>query len=137
MLDELKSINSTKKAMREFGLTIGIILVILGVVSAWRGRITGPYLIAAGALFIALGFILPVSLKWPQKIWMGFAVIAGFFVSRLVLIALFYIIMTPVSFIVKISGKDILDERIERSAKSYWKERAVTARPREDYGKQY
>ena len=42
MINEFKSIKSTKKRLREFGLTIGAILVILGGVALWRGKPAGP-----------------------------------------------------------------------------------------------
>jgi hypothetical protein len=52
---------------------------------------------------------------------MAIAAVMGFFVSRIVLTALFYLVITPMGFVVRLSGQDLLDERIDRKKTSYWK----------------
>jgi len=137
MWDEFKNMKSGKKELREFGLTIGVILVILGGIAAWRGRPVYPYFLSFGIVFIAAGIIIPTALKFPQKAWMGFAVVLGFFSSRLVLSILFYAIITPIGIIMRIFGKDVLDQRIDRSAGSYWKKRETATKTKESYQNQY
>ena len=137
MLDELKHIKSDKKKLREFGLTIGSVLLILGGIAMWRGRATAHYLFAAGAAFIVLGLTIPFALKPLQKLWMGLGIVLGFFVSRVILLVLFYGMMTPIGFIMKLLGKDLLDERIDKTKTSYWHERDIAAKPRESYENQY
>jgi len=136
MLEELRSIKSGKKELREFGLTIGGILVILCALVFWRGRRElWPYLLASGVLLIVLGLALPRALKPVQKAWMAVAVIIGFFVSRFILLVLFYLVLTPLGLIAKLFGKDLLDQKIDKNAKSYW--RARRPGKREDCEKQY
>lgn len=137
MWDELKKIKSGRKELREFGLTIGAILVILGGVAIWRGKPIYPYFLGFGIAFIIMGIILPQILRLPQKIWMGFAVMLGFFMSRIVLAVLFYSVVTPIGIVTRIFGKDILDQRIDKSADSYWKTRDLAAKTKESYQNQY
>ena len=68
---------------------------------------------------------------------MGFAVVAGFFMSRVVLSVLFYLVITPISLAMRVFGKDILDQRIDRSAASYWHKRPAGPKPRASYENQY
>ena len=137
MWDEIKNIKSDKKALRDFGLTIGAILVILGGVALWRGRGSAAYLLPAGILLIGLGIFAPRVLLGPQKAWMTLAVIIGFFMSRVILAVLFYAIITPMGLIMKLSGKDMLDERIDKTKASYWHARSEGARPKESYENQF
>ncbi|NQU95361.1 MAG: hypothetical protein HQ549_03925 [Candidatus Omnitrophica bacterium] len=137
MFEEIKDIKSTRKELREFGLTIGVILVILGAVTLWRGKPTYPYFLGVGALFIALGLTLPGILKPLQKVWMSFAVIMGFFVSRIILTILFYVVVTPIAIIVRILGKDILDQRIDKNRKTYWQKRSPEVKDKTSYENQY
>ncbi|MBN1354104.1 MAG: hypothetical protein JW994_05515 [Candidatus Omnitrophica bacterium] len=123
MLEDIKNIKSTRKELREFGLTIGIFLVILGILAVWRGKAVYPYFLATGILFISLGLWAPPLLKPLQKIWMGFSIVIGFFVSRFILIVLFYTVITPMGLITRLMGKDILDQRIDRTRESYWHKR--------------
>ena len=55
MIEDIKNIKSTKKELREFGLTIGIILVILGSIAFWRNKDIYPYFLGIGITFIVLG----------------------------------------------------------------------------------
>ena len=137
MWDEIREIKSGRKELHEFGLTIGAILVILGGVAVWRGKGVYPYFLGCGLVLIIAGIALPQILKWPQKIWMGFAVILGFFMSRLVLSILFYAVITPIGMIMRLFGKDILDQRIDKTATSYWKARDDARKTKESYLNQY
>ena len=137
MFEEIKAIKSTGKELREFGLTIGIILVILGGVSLWRGKPFYPYFLGIGGLFIVLGLTLPRILKPLQKVWMSFSIIMGFFVSRLILSILFYAVLTPMNLITRLLGKDILDQRIDKTRPSYWQEKDTEVKKRESYENQY
>ncbi|UCD55047.1 MAG: hypothetical protein JSV93_05925 [Candidatus Omnitrophota bacterium] len=137
MLEEIRNIKSTKKELREFGLTIGIILVILGGVSLWRDKGFYPYFLGIGGLFIVSGLTLPHILKPLQKVWMSFSIIVGFFSSRLILSILFYIVLTPIGLITRLLGKDILGQRIDKTRRSYWHEREAGTKNRESYEKQY
>lgn len=137
MLDEIKKIKSDRKNLREFGLTIGIILAILGCVALWRGKPSAWYLLPVGLSFMVFGLLLPEVLKPLQKLWMAFALILGFFMSHIILVVLFYAVITPIGLMVKMFGKDILDQRIDKDAVSYWVKRSAAKKTRESYENQY
>ena len=137
MFEEIKDIKRGKKELREFGLTIGIILVILGSVALWRGKAIFPYFLGVGVTFITLGIFSPGALKRLQKIWMGFSIILGFFMSRIILTALFYVGITPIGIIMRIFGKDMLDEKIDKKRSSYWHDRSAEVKDKKSYENQY
>jgi len=137
MFEEIKDIKSTKKEVREFGLTIGVILFVLAAVALWRGKPQAPYFLGAGSLFIIFGLFFWHLLKPLQKIWMGFSIVLGFFVSRFILTILFYGAITPIGFIMKLLGKDILDERIDKSCPSYWRKMDAGEKDKKSYENQY
>lgn len=53
-------------------------------------------------------------------------------VMRVVLAVLFYLVVTPISLVAKWFGKDLLDERIDKTATTYWKKRPARP-PRSQY----
>lgn len=137
MLDEIRGIKSGKKELREFGLTVGAILVILGVLALWRENGIYAWLLTPGLSLIGLGLFSPKLLLPFQKIWMAFSIVIGFFMSRLILAVLFYTVITPIGLAVRIFGRDILDERIDRLKKSYWIRRVSPHGDKAGYEKQY
>jgi len=137
MIEDIKNIKSTKKELREFGLTIGIILLILGGIALWRGKEIAPYFLGVGAALAVSGIVLPAVLKPFQKVWMGFSVVMGFFMSRLILLILFFLVLTPMSILTRILGKDILDQRIDKDAGSYWHHHLAEVKDKKTYENQY
>ena len=49
--------------------------------------------------------------------------IIGWFTSTISLLIVFYLIFTPIAVLLKIFGKDLLNEKIDKKAFSYWIER--------------
>lgn len=119
IFDEIKKIKSTKKEVREFGIVMGCFFGILGGLLFWRHR---PFLWAAGAssVFFSLGFLLPAVLKPVQKIWMTLAVLMGFVMSRVILTVLFFLVLTPLALISRLTGKKYIDLQFRKPDTTYW-----------------
>ena len=69
-------------------------------------------------------------------IWMTFAVIFGWFMTRLILSILFYNIMSIIAIIAKIVGKDFLYLQSNNN-ESYWNLRDKDQEDNQDYEKQF
>ena len=137
ILEEIRNIKSGRKELREFGITIGVVLVLLAGIALWRGKASFPYLVICGIVFIVSGLAFPAILKPLQKAWMAFAAVMGFVMSRLILTILFFGILTPIALAMKLFGKDLLDERIVKAEPSYWHERPAFEKSKESYKNQY
>ena len=120
ILEEIKNIKSDKTELKKFGITIGGALLIISLFLFIYEKPSTPYFIGVGLVFQIVAQIFPTLFLPIQKIWMAFAVVMGFVMTRVILAILFYIIITPISFISKIFGKDFLNLKIEKEKKSYW-----------------
>jgi hypothetical protein len=109
-----------KKEYRKFGITVGIVIVLISVFLFWKSKGGAPYLLGTGLVFILFGIATPNILKYIYLIWMSFAVVMGFFVSRLILSLFYFIIFTPVGVVTRLLGKDLLKEKWNTKATSYW-----------------
>ena len=137
LIEEIKNIKSSKKDLRKFGITVGSVLVVLAIVFYFLDRSYFIYFGAAGLVLIIMGFISPVILKPLNKVWMGLAVVLGWLSSRIILIVVFYLVLTPISLIAKISGKKFLDLKYKSEKDSYWIKREIIKPDRSSYEKQY
>jgi len=136
-MDEFKDIKSGKKELGEFGVLIGAILIVLADIGLWRGRGFFVYPLVLGLALVVLGLAMPQALKRPQRLWMQFALILGFVMNRVIMTLFFYAVLTPLSLTLRIMGKDILDERIDKSRVSYWNTREDGKRDKAYYENQY
>lgn len=137
ILDEIKNIKSTPKKLREFGLLVGSVFCLVAGLFWWRGRPPYSYFLTPGLVLVVLGAVWPAVLKPLQKVWMTLAVLMGWFMTRVLLSALFYLAITPLGLILRLTGKDLLDQRLEPEKQSFWKPRSPVPRVPADYEKQF
>ena len=116
----IERIDASTKNVRKFGYLFGAIGLVASAYLLYRGKFTWPYFGGAGLLFLA-GALFAVPLLRPvYRAWMAFAHVLGWINARVLLGLFFYLVLTPVGLILRISGKDLLDEKIDRGAPSYW-----------------
>jgi hypothetical protein len=53
----------------------------------------------------------------------------GWTISHLVLGAVYYLVLTPIGLVMRLLGRDPMQRRFDRSAKSYWIERTPRTDP--------
>ena len=120
MLEEIKNIKTGKKDIRSFGITIGIILLIVAGFLFYTERDSFQLFIYIAGLFISLGFLIPIILKPIYLVWMIFAIILGWFMTRLILSLLFSLVITPIGLVLKIMGKDLLKLKKQAQENYQW-----------------
>lgn len=133
---ELRSLKIDKKTLRNFGLLFFVVLSALAGLSYWKGGSNWPWFIVGSGLFLILGLFLPFLLKPFYKVWMIFAFLLGWVMTRIVVTLTFFLIFTPVGFLLRILGKDLLSEKIDRNASTYWR-RHEPVSDKSRYLKQY
>ena len=135
--EEFRNIKETKKDLRKFGITVGGVLILIAALLFYFDKFSAPYFGVIGAILFLTGIVIPQVLKPLNKIWMGLAIVLGFFMSRLILTILFYLILTPIAFIAKIVGKKFMLLKYDKSAKTYWEKRTHIQKNPLDYERQF
>lgn len=105
---------------RSFGRTMGIFLLLVALLSFRFAAFLGIPLLITGALLLLAGQLIPSLLRPIYFSWMTLATVLGFFMTRVILGIIFFIIFTPVGLFFRFSGKDPLNESIDPQSESYW-----------------
>jgi multisubunit Na+/H+ antiporter MnhG subunit len=137
IIEEIKNIKGDKSDWRKFGITMGIILAVMGFYLLWKGKNYVEYVFSLAAAFFILGLVISSALKPVYKAWMVMSVIMGFIMTRVIMVFIFYMIVTPVGFVASIIGKNFLDMKIDKTAKSYWMVREMVRKEKSDYERQF
>ena len=137
MYKEIKNIKTGKKDIRDFGITIGIIFLIVAGFLFYKENDSFQLFIYIAASFMSLGFLVPIILKPIYLVWMIFADILGWFMTRFILSLLFYLVITPIGLVLRIMGKDLLELRKEEIQDSYWNMRESEKEQNQNYEKQF
>lgn len=133
---DIQEIKSTRKELREFGIVMGVFFGLIAAFLFWKGRNYLPLTVLATG-FLILGFIAPFTLKPLQRVWMALAVTIGWFMSRLILSAVFFLVITPLSLALRLTGKKFLEMGFRTSEPTYWISKVGEELPKERYEKQY
>ena len=99
-----------KKTLRQFGLLICFIFPFL---IGWFLPLLGGHPFRVWTLFISmpagiLGILRPGLLLYPYRAWMKLGHILGWVNSRIILGLVFFIVLQPIAFIMRILGHDPL-----------------------------
>ena|ERR1035437_791509 len=135
--DEINSIKQSPKDLRKFGLTVGILLLLVAFLLIWKHKPSQFYFLSIGTILVLSGLLFPTLLRPINKAWMTFAILLGWLMTRVILSLLFYLVITPISLIARISGKHFLDLKIDKSRASYWEKRKNVPSSPADYERQF
>ncbi len=138
-LVEIRILDTSNKAIRKFGIVIIVGLGLIGIFVSLKTHnlYVSQWLWGIGLLFLLLGFILPSVLRPVYRLWMFIAYLIGRVVSRIILTVLFYFVLTPTGLVLRLFGKDIINQRFGENRESYWVKKDLSGHTKERYGKMY
>jgi len=103
----------------------------------YRGDHLGYVFLLLGTLVLFLVKFASRSLSPIYKVRMAVAMVIGWFVSSIILILIFYLVFTPIGILLKILGKDLLDEKWDEKKVSYWIKKEKKGFDKKRYEKLY
>jgi hypothetical protein len=97
---------------RSFGISVGVVLLMIAAFMVWRGRITGAEITGSvGAVLLTLGLTYPPLLYYPSKTWWAMAAVLGYVNARIILTIAFLLLLTPIGLIWRAIGRDPLTRK--------------------------
>ena len=110
----------TQNSNKSFGLLFFIVFLIIGLWPLKNGDSLNIYFIAISITFLILGLINSKLLSPLNKIWIKLGEILGIIISPIVMFLVYFIVLTPVSLIVRLFGKDLLGLKFFKKNDTYW-----------------
>lgn len=132
----MDKLNLDQKNLKKFGVIMGIALLVIAGLIFRKGH-NGSLVVMLAIIFFSTALIVPALLKPIFICWMRLAFILGWLNTRLILIAVFYLILTPIGLGLKLCGKDLLEKQINRKTESYWKKEERKEFKPSDYERQF
>jgi Saxitoxin biosynthesis operon protein SxtJ len=108
---------------RRFGFTFGVVFLLLAALLTVRDSAAWPVPLALALVFLGLAKFVPELLRPLNHLWLRFGLVLHAAVSPIVLIALFFFVITPIGLVARLAGKDFLRLRFNREAATYWIDR--------------
>ena len=110
----------SQSSNRSFGLLFFIVFIVVGLWQVIKGEAANIYLILISLFFLIFGLINSKILSPFNKAWIKFGEILGLIIAPIIMALVYFIILTPISLIVRMFGKDLLGLKFLKKQDTYW-----------------
>ena len=110
----------SQSSNKSFGLLFFVVFLILGLWPLKNGESLNVYFIMASVVFLILGLLNSKFLSPLNKSWIKLGEILGVIIAPIVMALVYFVILTPVSIIVRVFGKDLLGLKFLKEKDTYW-----------------
>ena len=122
-----ESISYTQTAQpppKSFGVVFSIVFIIIALYPLTNTEDIRLWAVIVSAIFLLLAYIAPQVLALPNKLWFKFGILLGSIIAPVVMALVYFITVLPTGLIMRFLGKDLLKQKLDKNAKSYWIERS-------------
>ena len=118
-----------RQGLRNFAwMFAAVVASLFGLILPWllkRDWPWEPWVIAAA--FFAWGLIAPSTVRPFYRLWMRFGFVMNAIVMRIILGAVFYVVILPFGLAFRVRGRDLLHRKWDHELQSYRVESSVVA----------
>ena len=120
-----------------FGWFFAAVFATIAAYTYWSGWTTATLVTLIFAILFAITTLLAPKLLHPlNRLWYELGMLLGKIISPIVLGLIFFVLITPVSLITRLFGRDELKVK-KRNVETYWIERSSPGPPSESFKNQY
>ena len=109
-----------KSSNRSFGILFFLVFLGFGLWPLTKEMSPNIYLVIISVVFLILGLLNSKVLSPLNKIWIKFGEILGKIIAPLIMALVYFLILTPISLLVRAFGKDLLGLKYLKQQNSYW-----------------
>jgi hypothetical protein len=108
---------------RSFGLVFFIVFLLIALYPLLKNEDVRLWSLILSFIFLVLGALNSKLLNPLNKIWFKFGLFLGKIISPIVMGVIFFLVVTPIGFIMSLLGKDLINLKFNNK-KSYWIEKS-------------
>jgi len=109
----------SQSSNKSFGILFSLIFLTLGVWPVTKNNEPVISLIILSIIFLTLGLFNSKLLTPLNFVWVQFGEILGKIIAPIVMLIIYFVILTPLGIIIRLFGKDLLNiNSCEKN--SYW-----------------
>ena len=116
-MDDIK-ISSNKS----FGIVFFIVFILIALYPLLNDQEIRLWALIISAVFLILGLLKSRLLTPLNKLWFRFGIFLGKIISPIIMGFIFFLVVTPIGFLMRLLGKDVLNLKYNKK-RSYWIEK--------------
>ena len=107
---------------RSFGIVFFIVFLLISIYPLINQGELRIWSLLISLLFLILGIINSKVLSPLNKVWFKFGIFLGKIISPIIMGIIFFFVVTPIAFLMRILKKDLLNLKYNKNS-SYWIEK--------------
>ena len=108
---------------KSFGIVFFVVFLLIAFYPLTNQADIRIWSIIISLIFLSLGLLNSKLLTPLNKIWFKFGIVLGKIVSPLIMGLIFFAVVTPIAFLMRILKKDLLNLKFSKN-NSYWIEKS-------------
>ncbi len=108
-----------KSSNRSFGILFFVVFLGFGLWPLTKNQPVNLILISIAVIFLILGIFNSKILSPFNNLWVKFGELLGRIIAPIVMALVYFFILTPISLLVRVFGKDLLGLKFSKK-NSYW-----------------
>ena len=109
-----------KSSNKSFGILFFIVFLGLGLWPITNDNSPNIYLVIISIIFLILGIRDSKLLSPLNSFWIKLGELLGKVIAPIVMAIIYFFILTPISLVVRLFGKDLLGLKFTKQIKTYW-----------------
>ena len=116
-------VSTEQPSEKSFGVVFSIVFLIVALYPLINSASLRIWALVVSIIFFLLAFLATKILVLPNKLWFKFGILIGSIVAPIVMTLIYFVTVLPTGLIMRLLGKDLLKQKLDKNAKSYWIER--------------
>ena len=108
---------------RSFGIVFFLVFLLIALYPLTYVGDVRIWSVIISLFFLVLGLLNSKILTPLNKLWFKFGIFLGKVISPIIMGIIFFLVVTPIGFIMRLLGKDVLNLKYSNN-KSYWIEKS-------------
>ena len=124
MTEISRHVSTEQSSEKSFGVVFSIVFLIVALYPLINSDGFRIWALVVSIIFFLLAFLAPKILVLPNKLWFKFGLLIGSIVAPIVMAFVYFVTVLPAGLIMRLLGKDLLKQKLDKNAKSYWVKRS-------------
>lgn len=108
---------------RSFGVVFTVFFALVGGARCLQGAPPRSWALVVAVVVAWVTLLRPELLSVPNRLWARLGFVLQKVVQPVAMSVVFFVVITPLALVLKLTGRDPLRLKIDREARSYWIER--------------
>jgi ABC-type Fe3+ transport system permease subunit len=116
--------NISVSTEKSFGVVFSIVFLLVALHPLINSEEIHLWAITVSVIFLFLAYVIPNVLSIPNRLWFKFGMLLSSIISPIVMGLVYITTVLPTGLIMRLLGKDLLRQKLDKKAQTYWIERS-------------